>query len=150
MYSPVLTVIPLGPSILLLVSSLAPILGRALLNKPSISGGCSFSNTMTLHLLRSAELSWKEGFSVVAPSNMMVPSSTWVRNVSCRRNKVSGTQISWRAKVMQELSVNHAVIVYRQFFVTICIDNVHFGNSIPSLCIMHTSESHGCHKSCHT
>ena len=42
----------------------------------------SFSSTITLQRLRSALLSWNEGFSVVAPINVMVPFSTCGRNVS--------------------------------------------------------------------
>lgn len=36
----------------------------------------------TLHRLSRAELTWKEGFSVVAPNKVMVPFSTWGRNAS--------------------------------------------------------------------
>ena len=54
----------------------APSFSTALLSSCSMSSDSSFSNTITLHLLRRAEFNWKEGFSVVAPSNVMVPSST--------------------------------------------------------------------------
>ena len=42
----------------------------------------SFSSTMTRQRLRRAALTWKEGFSVVAPIRVMVPHSTCGRNVS--------------------------------------------------------------------
>ena len=63
-------------------SSELPTSASALRRRASISSGSSFCSTITLHLLRRAELIWKEGFSVVAPNRVMVPSSTCGRKVS--------------------------------------------------------------------
>lgn len=49
----------------------------------SISSDDSFSKTTTLHLLSRALFRLKDGFSVVAPINVIVPFSTWGKNVSC-------------------------------------------------------------------
>ena len=53
---------------------------------------------MTLHLLKRAELSWKEGFSVVAPNSVMVPSSTCGRNASWGKK----TRVSQRGRYPQQ------------------------------------------------
>ena len=42
----------------------------------NITFGDNFSRTITLQRLRRAELMLKEGFSVVAPMSVIVPSST--------------------------------------------------------------------------
>src|SRR6218665_3520661 len=47
----------------------------------------SFSKTNTLHRLSSALLTWNDGFSVVAPINTIVPSSTWGRKASFPQTK---------------------------------------------------------------
>ena len=51
-----------------------------------ISFTCSFVNSFslkTLHLLRSAEFTSKDGFSVVAPIKIISPFSTECNNESC-------------------------------------------------------------------
>ena len=48
----------------------------ALLIISNITFGDNFSRTITLQRLRRAELMLKEGFSVVAPMSVIVPSST--------------------------------------------------------------------------
>ena len=52
-----------------------PNLSEAVIRILLIASQSSFSRTMTLHLLRSAMFTWKEGFSVVAPIRVIVPSS---------------------------------------------------------------------------
>lgn len=54
----------------------------ALIKIVTIASTGSFSRTITRHRLRRAALTWKEGFSVVAPISVIVPHSTWGRNVS--------------------------------------------------------------------
>lgn len=48
----------------------------------TIASTGSFSRTITRQRLRRAALTWKEGFSVVAPIRVIVPHSTWGRKVS--------------------------------------------------------------------
>ena len=49
----------------------------------TISDSSSALSTKTLHLERSAELISKDGFSVVAPTRIILPFSTKGRNASC-------------------------------------------------------------------
>lgn len=48
----------------------------ALIKIVTIASTGSFSRTITRHRLRRAALTWKEGFSVVAPISVIVPHST--------------------------------------------------------------------------
>lgn len=60
----------------------AEIFSQALFKIFSIWLLSSFSSTMSLHRLSRALLTWKEGFSVVAPMSTIVPSSMWGSNAS--------------------------------------------------------------------
>lgn len=46
----------------------------------------NFSNTITRHRLSSAEFKLNDGFSVVAPINVIAPLSTCGKNISCHIN----------------------------------------------------------------
>lgn len=60
-----------------------PVFIRACFSIFNTSSALNFSITTTLHLLSSALFKLNEGFSVVAPIRIIVPFSTWGRNVSC-------------------------------------------------------------------
>lgn len=46
----------------------------------------NFSNTITRHRLSNAEFKLNDGFSVVAPINVIAPLSTCGKNISCHKN----------------------------------------------------------------
>ena len=61
----------------------APIWDNARFNIENMLSPVSFSRTTTLQRLSSALLTWKDGFSVVAPIRVIVPSSTCGSSMSC-------------------------------------------------------------------
>lgn len=70
--------------------TLIPSVATALPRIEAIASTESFSRTRTLHLLSRAEITWKDGFSVVAPIRVIVPHSTWGRKVSYRQADIKG------------------------------------------------------------
>ena len=64
-------------------STVAPMWGKARWRILWMLSPDSLSSTMTRQRLSRALFTWNEGFSVVAPISVIVPSSTWGSRTSC-------------------------------------------------------------------
>lgn len=87
-------------------NTISPRESTARRNIELIADTLSFSSTRTLQRLSRALFTWNDGFSVVAPISVIVPHSTWGRNVSWPeedgREREKGPERLQRGKVSPE------------------------------------------------